>query len=234
MPDDGRDNRRNALLSSTLFQAMRPGELDGILRLATDRRYRRGQMIFQKDDPGSSMMAVLSGRVRIGAMSLDGKEITLNMVDAGEVFGEIALLDGKPRSADAIAFEDVHLLVIERRHFVPYLEGDKDLALRLLAVLCERLRQTSEALGDFVMFDLPARLGRTLIKLADDYGKAAGPGVRIGIKLSQADLSRLVASSRESVNKQMRIWEDEDLVLKEGGLLTIKRPDELRRKSGMN
>jgi CRP/FNR family cyclic AMP-dependent transcriptional regulator len=233
VPDDGRVNRRDALLSSTLLQAMRPAELDGILRLATDRRYRRGQKIFQKDDPGSSMMAVLSGRVRIGAMSLDGKEITLNMIDAGEVFGEIALLDGKPRSADATAFEDVHLLVIERRHFVPYLEGDKDLALRLLAVLCERLRQTSETLGDFVMFDLPARLGRTLIKLADDYGKAAGPGVRIGIELSQADLSRLVASSRGSVNKQMRIWEDEDRVVKEGGLLTIKRPDELRRKSGM-
>ena len=233
MPDDGRDNRRDALLSSDLFRAMRPEELEGILRMAADRRYRRGQVIFQKDDPGSSMMAVLSGRVRIGAMSLNGKEITLNMIDAGEVFGEIALLDGKPRSADATAFEDVHLLVIERRHFVPYLEGDKDLALRLLAVLCERLRDTSETLGDFVMFDLPARLGRTLIKLAGDYGKPVGPAVRIGIKLSQNDLSRLVASSRESVNKQMRAWEDEGLVLKEGGLLTIKRPDELKRMCGM-
>lgn len=231
--DDGRDKSRDALLSSALFQAMKPDEMDAILRMATDRRYRRGQVIFQKDDPGSSMMAVLSGRVRIGAMSLEGKEITLNMIDAGEVFGEIALLDGKSRSADATAFEDTHLLVIERRHFVPYLAGDKDLALRLLAVLCERLRQTSETLGDFVMFGLPARLGRTLIKLAGDYGKAAGPAVRIGIKLSQADLSRLVASSRESVNKQMRVWEDEGLVVKEGGLLTIRRPDELKRQSGL-
>ena len=233
MPEDGRDKKRDALLSSALFQAMRPDELEGILRMATDRRFRRGQVIFQKDDPGSSMMAVLTGRVRIGAMSLEGKEITLNMIDAGEVFGEIALLDGKPRSADATAFEDTHLLVIERRHFVPYLEGDKDLALRLLSVLCERLRQTSETLGDFVMFDLSARLGRTLLKLADDYGKLVGPAVRIGIKLSQADLSRLVASSRESVNKQMRSWEDEGLVFKEGGLLTIKRPQELKRRVGL-
>ena len=233
MAEDGRDKRRDALLSSALFQAMKPEELDGILRMATDRRYRRGQTIFQKDDPGSSMMAVLNGRVRIGAMSLEGKEITLNMIDAGEVFGEIALLDGKPRSADATAFEDTQLLVIERRHFVPYLEGDKDLALRLLAVLCERLRRTSETLGDFVMFDLEARLGRTLIKLAGDYGRAAGPAVRIGIKLSQNDLSRLVASSRESVNKQMRAWEDEGLVVKDAGLLTIKLPDELKRRVGL-
>ncbi len=233
MAEDERDIRRKALLSSSLFQAMRPEELDGILRLATERRFRRGQTIFQKDDPGSYMMAVLSGRVRIGAISLEGKEITLNMIDAGEVFGEIALLDGKPRSADATAIEDSHLLVIERRHFVPYLEGDKDLALRLLAVLCERLRQTSETLGDFVMFDLPARLGRTLIKLADDYGRPLGQGIRIGIKLSQNDLSRLVASSRESVNKQMRAWEDEGLVVKEGGLLVLPRPRELKRRVGL-
>ncbi len=233
MAEDERDIRRKALLSSSLFQAMRPEELDGILRLATERRFRRGQTIFQKDDPGSYMMAVLSGRVRIGAISLEDKEITLNMIDAGEVFGEIALLDGKPRSADATAIEDSHLLVIERRHFVPYLEGDKDLALRLLAVLCERLRQTSETLGDFVMFDLPARLGRTLIKLADDYGRPLGQGIRIGIKLSQNDLSRLVASSRESVNKQMRAWEDEGLVVKEGGLLVLPRPRELKRRVGL-
>lgn len=233
MAEDNRDKGRNALLSSTLFQAMKLEELDGILRLATERRYRKGQTIFQQGDPGSSMMAVLSGRVRIGAISLDGKEITLNMIDAGEVFGEIALLDGKARSADAIAIEATHLLTIERRHFVPYLEGDLGLALRLLSVLCERLRQTSETLGDLVMFDLPARLGRTLMKLAGDYGRPSGSGIRIGIKLSQSDLSRLVASSRESVNKQMRAWEDEGLVVKEGGLLVIPRPEVLKGRVGL-
>jgi CRP/FNR family transcriptional regulator, cyclic AMP receptor protein len=233
VPENGHDIRRDALLSSSLFQAMRPEELERILKLATERRYRRGQVIFQKDDPGSSMAAVLSGRVRIGAMSLEGKEITLNMIDAGEVFGEIALLDGKPRSADATAFEDTHLLIIERKNFLPLLEGDKDLALRLLSVLCERLRNTSDTLSDFVMFDLPARLGRTLIKLAADYGRPNGRGVRIGLKLSQNDLSRLVAATRESVNKQMRAWEDSGLVVKEGGLLTISRPEELKRQCGL-
>ena len=212
---------------------MQPGELEAVLRLSSERRYRKGQTIFQKGDAGSSMMAVLSGRVRIGAISLEGKEITLNMVDAGEVFGEIALLDGKPRSADATAIEDTLLLVIERRTFLPFLEADQSLALRLLSVLCERLRQTSEALGDFVMFDLEARLGRTLVKLADDYGRPNGQGVRISIKLSQNDLSRLVASSRESVNKQMRAWEEAGLVAKEGGLIVLPRLAELKRLVGL-
>ena len=232
MLDQG-DPARTALLSSTLFQAMRPDEVDAILRMGIERRFKRGQTIFQKDDPGSSMMAVLSGRIRIGAMSMDGKEITLNIIDVGEVNGEIALLDGKPRSADAVAIEDTRVLVIERRDFVPFLEKNQDLTLRLLAVLCEKLRNTSEALGDLVMFDLPARLGRTLIKLAGDYGRTTPNGIRIGMKLSQSDLSRLAASSRESVNKQMRAWEDEGIVDKEGGLLVIRRLGELKRRAGM-
>ena len=120
-----------------------------------------------------------------------------------------------------------------RSDFVPFLEKNQDLTLRLLAVLCEKLRNTSEALGDLVMFDLPARLGRTLIKLAGDYGRTTPNGIRIGMKLSQSDLSRLVASSRESVNKQMRAWEDEGIVDKEGGLLVIRRLGELKRRAGM-
>ncbi len=86
-----REAKRTALLGSPLFQAMRPAELDGILKLSTERRVRRAMMIFQKGDTGDSMMAVLRGRVRISAMSTDGKEITLNVISPGEVFGEIAL-----------------------------------------------------------------------------------------------------------------------------------------------
>ena len=93
-------------------------------------------MIFQRGDNGSSMMAVLRGRVRISTVSGEGKEVTLNVINPGEIFGEIALLDGKPRSADATAIEDTLLLVVERRHFLPFLRQNEDLFLRLLAVLC--------------------------------------------------------------------------------------------------
>ena len=107
-----RDARRSALLTAPLFQAMTSSELDQILELASERRIRRGQTIFQKGDDGTSMMAVLSGRVRIGSVSADGKEVTLNVINPGEVFGEIALLDGKPRSADASATEETNLLIL--------------------------------------------------------------------------------------------------------------------------
>ncbi len=223
-----REARRSALLTAPLFQAMTSSELDQILELASERRVRRGQTIFQKGDDGTSMMAVLSGRVRIGSVSADGKEVTLNVINPGEVFGEIALLDGKPRSADASATEETNLLVLERRHFQPFLTANQDLTLRLLAVLCDRLRRTSVALEEIALFDLPARLARVLLQLANDYGRTTPAGTRIDFKLSQRDLSNLVASTRESVNKQLRIWRDANVVDLDGGYVVILRADRLR------
>jgi CRP-like cAMP-binding protein len=220
--------KRAALLGSSLFAAMRTEELDEILKFASERRVRRGQTIFQRGDNGSSMMAVLRGRVRISSVSGDGKELTLNVISPGEIFGEFALLDGKPRSNDAAASEDTLLLVVERRHFIPFLAKNQDLTLRLLAVLCEKLRRTSMALEEIALFDLPERLARVLLKLAEDYGRPSAAGIRIDLKLSQRDLSNLVASSRESVNKQLRAWRESGSVDLEDGFIILRRPDALR------
>jgi CRP/FNR family transcriptional regulator, cyclic AMP receptor protein len=224
-----RDARRAALTASPLFQAMQQAELDEILNFASERRVRRGQTIFQRGDDGSALMAVLRGRVRISTVSGDGKEVTLNVISPGEIFGEIALLDGQPRSADASAIEDTLLLVVERRHFLPFLRRNEDLFLRLLAVLCSRLRRTSLALEEIALFDLPVRLARVLLKLADDYGRPVPGGTRIDLKLSQRDLSNLVAASRESVNKQLRTWRESNVVDLEGGFIVLRRPAELHR-----
>lgn len=227
MAQPPRDLRRAALRASPLFQAMEPDELDTIIGFATERRVRRGQMVFQKGDTGSSMMAVLSGRVRISAVNAEGKEITLNVISPGQVFGEIALLDGQPRSAAASAVEDTVLLVVERRHFMPFLASNQNVVSRLLAVLCERLRSTSMALEQIALFDLEARLARLILKLAADYGRATAVGTRIEMKLSQRDISNLVASSRESVNKQLGEWREEGVLTFENGYIVLHRTDEL-------
>src|SRR6202042_2359811 len=173
------------------------------------------------------MMAVLRGRVRISFFSGEGKEVTLNVINPGEIFGEIALLDGEPRSADATAIEDTLLLVVERRHFLPFLRQNEDLFPRLLAVLCSRLRRTSITLEEIALFDLPVRLARVLLKLAVDYGRPIPGGTRIDLKLSQRDLSNLVASSRESVNKQLRQWRESGAVNIEAGFIVLRQPAEL-------
>jgi CRP/FNR family transcriptional regulator, cyclic AMP receptor protein len=227
--------KREALLTSPFFRHMRADELDEIIGFATERRCARGTTVFSKGDPGTSMMAVLAGRIRVSNVSSEGKEVTLNVVGPGEIFGEIALLDGKPRSADTVAAEDTTLMVVERRHFLPFIMRHESLMERMLVVLCDRLRRTSLALEEIAMFDLPARLARVLLKLAGDYGrvvpKEEGGGTRIDMKLSQRDLSTLVASSRESVNKQLRVWREGGTIDLRDGYLVVRRPEALQRLS---
>jgi CRP-like cAMP-binding protein len=219
--------KRDALLSSAFFRAMRPTEIEEIIGFAAERRIARGTTVFAKGEPGSSMMAVLAGRLRIGSVSHDGKEVTLNVIGPGEIVGEIALLDGKPRSADVVATEDTTVMVIERRDFMPFMLRHETLVERVLAVLCDRLRRTSMALEEIALFEVPARLARLLVKLAAEYGRPEpGGGLRIGIKLSQRDLSNLVASSRESVNKQLKVWRDAGSIdLVEGHVVILRQKD---------
>ena len=225
--------KRDALLASPFFAHMRTEELDEVIGFATERRVSRGTVIFGKGDEGSSMMAVLVGRVRISAVSADGKEVTLNVIGSGEIFGEIALLDGKPRSADATALEDSVLMVVERKQFLPFLLRNETLVERLLVVLCDRLRRTSSVLAELALFVLPARLARLIIKLSNDYGRPApGGGTRIDLKLSQRDLATLVASTRETVNKQLRGWREQGMVEQLAGYLVVRDAGALERLVG--
>jgi CRP/FNR family cyclic AMP-dependent transcriptional regulator len=224
--------KREALLTSPFFRPMHAEELDEIIGFAIERRYPRGAVIYSKGDPGSSMQAVLVGRLRVSIVSSDGKEVTLNMIGPGEIVGEIALLDGKPRSADVTAIEDTTLMVVERQRFIPFLMRDPSLVDRLLVVLCDRLRRTSLALEEIALLDLPVRLARLLVKLAADYGRPLprelGGGVRIDLKLSQRDLSTQVASTRETVNKQLRIWRETGTIDQRDGYLIVLKPEALQ------
>jgi CRP/FNR family transcriptional regulator, cyclic AMP receptor protein len=224
--------KREALLASPFFAHLRAEEMDDLIAHSQERRLPRGTLIFSKGDPGSSMLAVLTGLIRVGATSADGREITLNVIGPGEIVGEIALLDGQPRSADAVAAEETVAMVIERRFFLPFLIRHEGLVERMLAVLCDRLRRTSAALEELALLDLPARMARTLTKLASDYGKPVPGGVRIEIRLSQKDMSNLVAATRESVNKQLKVWREAGLIELDGGHVVITDMAALKKLLG--
>ena len=224
--------KRDVLLASPFFAHLRPEEMDDLIAHSQERRLPRGTLIFSKGDPGSSMLAVLAGLIRVGATSADGREITLNVIGPGEIVGEIALLDGRPRSADAVAAEETVVMVIERRYFLPFLIRHEGLVERMLAVLCDRLRRTSAALEELALLDLPARMARTLTKLASDYGKPVQNGVRIEIRLSQKDMSNLVAATRESVNKQLKVWREAGIIEMDGGHVVITDMAALKKLLG--
>jgi CRP/FNR family transcriptional regulator, cyclic AMP receptor protein len=227
--DAAGDIRRAALQAIPLFQILQPQELESVVAHASVRRYARGEVMLRKGDPGNAMIVILQGRVRISSMSEDGREIILGVLGPGEVLGEIALLDGQERSADASALQECVVVVVERSHFLRLLHGSPDLSLRLMMVLCGRLRRLNLAMEDIALLDLPSRLAKLLLRLARDCG-SPGPrqlGRRIEVKLSQKDLSNLVGASREKVNRQLRVWEQDGIIATDQGYLIILQPERL-------
>jgi CRP-like cAMP-binding protein len=201
------DVLRRSLAGHPLFGALPERDLEALVRHAHTQRYPRGTTIFAKGDVGSSMMGVLSGTIKIASVTAEGKEVVLNLIGVGQIFGEIALLDGKTRTADATALSDCEVLVVERRDFLPLLRSNPDLALRIVLMLCSRLRRTNEQVESIMFMPLEARLARTLLRLAAEQGEAAaGKPVR-KVAVTQRDLGQMIGMSRESTNKQLMAWQ---------------------------
>jgi CRP/FNR family transcriptional regulator, cyclic AMP receptor protein len=215
-------NREDILAGHFLLRHLRAEELSRLAASATLSRHRANATIFQKGDPGNSMMAVVTGRVKICTYSADGRELVLNIIDRGSLFGEIAVLDGQPRSGDAVAIEDTELLVLERARLMPFLTANPEIPTRLIAVLCQRLRQTSEALEDALLRDAPSRVARGLLRLAGTFGKQEAAGLRLDIKLSQQQIGNLIGISRESINKHIVDWTRARYLEVNNGFITIK------------
>jgi CRP/FNR family transcriptional regulator, cyclic AMP receptor protein len=213
-------SRRDALRRSRLFARLGDGELDSILAHAMVRRYEEGDQIFAKGDPGNSMMAVLRGRVTVSAPSADGRQVVLTTMREGDVVGEIALLDGRERTADVTAAADCELLVVPRHSLLALLDRHPELCIDFLVVLCERLRSTNEQVEDLAFLELEARLAKTLLRLEQENG-ASGHDKTEGVKISQRALGEMVGGSRESVNKHLQDWKRSGIIALERGSIVI-------------
>jgi CRP/FNR family transcriptional regulator, cyclic AMP receptor protein len=212
------------LRAHPMFGALELAQIKRLAAYATTRKVPRGTTLFAKGDPGASLFAIRSGSVKISAPSLDGREAVFNLLHEGEVFGEIALLDGRPRTADAIAMSDCEFMVIDRRDFLAFAHGDPKVSLKLIELLCARLRFASEHLEELVFLSLPARLARTLLRLAESNGQTAA-GRKLAI--TQREISQIVGMTRESINKQLRTWEKRKMVKLERGGILVLAPDAL-------
>jgi CRP-like cAMP-binding protein len=220
--------KRDVLAATPIFASLSRDELAALAALAVERRVRRDQTVVRRGDPDASLLVLVAGRLRAGSISTEGREVTIGTMDTGAVLGEIALLDGRPRSLDVTAMTDSTLLVVERRDFLPFLKARPDLMLRLMALLCDRLRKASKAFEDVALAPLSARLARLLLDLAAEHGAPAKEGVRIRLKISQRDMSAQVAATRERVNKQLRQWHEAGILGEQEGDLVVRRPAALR------
>jgi CRP-like cAMP-binding protein len=220
-------DKKSLISKHFLFQTLLPKDIDHLLLMTVERHFRSGQMIFRKGEEGASMMIVLEGKVLVTATSEDGREITLNTLEPGGLLGELALLDGRSRCANATALGACTLLFLMRSEFIPFLRTNPDVAIQLLNVLCEKLRNTSDMVENVGLLPVPSRLARLLLKLARADGRALTQGMTLELRLSQREMGNLIGTSRESVNKTLSLWQSQGLVRLQQTALTILKPREL-------
>lgn len=223
------EEKRQIFERHFLLGRLSANEIDSLIGYARVERYAAGREIFAKGSPGQSLMAVLRGSVKISSLSDGGKEIVLNIINAGETVGEIAVLDGDERSADATAMTDCELLVLNRRDLMPVLENRADLCMILLKILCRRLRQTSEQVEDVMFRHLESRIAKALLHLAESAALHGVRGPSVDLHLSQRELGNMAGGSRESVNKHLQNWHRAGLIDLGKGSIMIRDVEAIER-----
>ncbi len=207
MPGPSHQEKRRIIAEHPLLGKLTETEIETLLRFSHVECYPAGEQIIAKDSPGNSMMLVLRGSIKVCSTSLNAKEIVLNVIDAGEIVGEMALLDGGPRSCDVVARSACELLVLNRRDFMPLLEKHADMCLMLITILCERLRHTSEQVEDISFRHAEGRIAKVLLQLSARFGRREVEERVFELHLSQSELGNMAGITRESVNKTLRSWE---------------------------
>lgn len=212
-----------------LLQSLSEVELRAIADLATRRRVRVRETVVQQSDAANELFVLISGHLKVVSTDPEGRDAGLGVMGPGEVFGEVALLDGGARSATIVALDPCELLVIRREHWLRFLKSSPDTAIQLLAVLAGRLRRLTERTEDIAFLRVGERLAKTIATLAASYGDKQPDGsIRLALKMSQQEMGDLVGATRESANKQIRAWEQEGLVAQDHGHLIIRDLDALR------
>ena len=193
----------DALMQAPLFSALDAEAAAALRASMTEKRVPRSGVIFSEGEPGDRMYVILDGKVKLGQTSPDGRESLLAVLGPGEVFGELSLFDPGPRTATATAVTDTVVVGLGHADLRPWLTGRPKVAEALLQALAQRLRRTNEALADLVFSDVPGRVAKQLLELADKFGQPGPDGVLVHHDLTQEELAQLVGASRETVNKAL-------------------------------
>jgi CRP-like cAMP-binding protein len=216
------DRGHGALKKCALFSSLDEKACNELAAHAVLRAFSAGESICRIGDQGDSMMAVVVGTVRISFPTVRGKEIILADLRPGELFGEIALLDGRSRSANARALTNCQLLVLARRDVLPFLQSNPAACLKLMEMLCARIRHSDERMADIAFLHLPVRLAKILLSY-----QPAGRGAT-KLSLSQSELAEMTGGTREKVNRCLRAWQRQGILELKNRWTIILKPEALR------
>ena len=196
------------------------------------RPFRNGETLVRQDEPAQALYLVMKGRAKVIRLSPEGDETLLQLVGAGECIGDVAVLDGSPRSATVIAAEATETLVLLREHLLEAIRQNPQLALALISTLARRLRLADARLEDAYFSDLATRLARRLLQIAEQHGHATVHGIEVPLPLTQDELGEMVGGARSRVNQILGSFHDEGILRLEGRSVLILDLDALHRRAG--
>ena len=209
------------LATVPIFSDLSAKVLDELLSRMTKRSYQKNNMILMEDEFGDTFFIIASGSIKITRVSEDGREVILAMLGEGEFFGEMSLLDGETRSANAIAIEESDVLILKRHDFLLFLERFPRIAISLLTEMAGRIRKSDQQIESLSLSDAEHRIGITLIRMAEELGTIRQGKVEISNLPYQQDIANMAGTSRETVSRMMKILEDKGFIKRSGHSLSI-------------
>jgi CRP-like cAMP-binding protein len=220
------------LRETELFAGVEGAAADDLARRLVRRTYRRGQPVGHQGDAGDALYVLVDGSASVVVSNENGDRMVLTTLHPPDVVGEIALLDGGPRSATVEALEETTVLVLSRPAFLELMKDHPALVDQLLRALGALVRRLSEQASDFVFLDLPGRVAKVLLRLAQDAGPEVA-GVPVEVAVTQGRLAEMAGGSRQSVNQILQAFQQRGLLELQGRRVLICQPDQLRRRAGI-
>jgi CRP/FNR family cyclic AMP-dependent transcriptional regulator len=220
----------DVLARSPLLANLPPESLSHLASAARRRSYRRGEVIFHQGDPGDSLHFLTDGRVKVVLDAETGEEAVIAILGPGDCFGELALIDGEPRSATVETLEAVQTMSLSRADFMAFIRSNPQAAERMLVALASMVRRADESMADLVFLDLEGRLVKKLLELADAHGRDVDGAIEIELPMTQEDLAAMIGATRASVNKLLGWYEDRGAIQRRGRRIAIFDPARLRKR----
>lgn len=224
-------DRLELLRKIPLFSSLSDEILSNLSTTVRLQNIKQGQVIFRKGDEGTALYILRSGTIKIVLPSRLGAEIIVSIFSGGDFFGEMSLLDGEPRHADAVALEPSELLVLSRNDFLSFLQSDVNAVNAILSVLTKRMRKTHDLLEDVCFLTISQRLSKLILELGKIYGRNEGDSVIIDLSLTQKELGDMIGATRESINKELKLLRERGLIEMKGNQIQICDLSRLKRKA---
>lgn len=215
-----------------LFNAIPPDQMEELDRITRMSAVKKKETIYLPGDPSHQVYLLKSGRVKIARLSEEGREVTFALLEPGEIFGELEVLDDLPRDTLAEALDDSELCIMQRETFLSLIRSKPELSFRLTKLIGFRMRQIESRVEDLVFRDVPSRLAHLLLQLSKEYGKETPQGILLRIKITHQDIANLIGSIRETVSAVLGEFKKEGMISFDGRQIILLRPDLLKVRAG--